>query len=318
MNTLNNIFQSKVQLQKMNYTKIVLVLLIVFLFSGCSIRKIVVGQLEPVVNEMQASILNEPEEIFVQGSLPFAIKFAESLYRYYPRSSYYSGKLALLYSAYTFAYFDETPYNDFDEDADAKIARLLTLYDKAYRFGIISMDARVRDFSTRILNSDSVDKLLSEVDKEDVETLFWLNFSWAMKILHQLSDTSELANLETVKKIADRINELDPDFFYGINSAIYIAYYGARVNALGGDRVKANEYYQKNLEKFGGRSLIGTYVYFRYVTVLSPDSDEFEEFYNRIKEFEIDTNSDFAFINTFVKRKAEELYVKKSWIFGNQ
>lgn len=293
------------------------VILIFFLvgLNNCSIRKIVVNQLEPVVDEMQISILNEPEEIFAKGSLPFAIKLAEALHHYYPKSSYYSGKLAMLYGAYTFAYFDDTPYDDFDESADANIERLLKLYNRAYNYGLKSMDRRIKNFSDQVLNPQAVNELMKEVKKNDVETLFWFNFAWAMKIFHQLHDTQQLAHLETVKKISDRINILDSDYFFGINTSIYIAYYGGRVDVLGGDKTKALKYYELNRKAYGNKSLIADFVFFRYVTIQNPTPKEFEIFYKRIKKFDVTKNPDFQFINNLLKKKADALYQKKSFLF---
>ncbi len=294
------------------------VVILIFFLAGlnnCSIRKIVVNQLEPVVDEMQGSILNEPEEIFAKDSLPFAIKFAEALHRYYPKSSYYSGKLAMLYGAYTFAYFDDTPYDDFDENADANIKRLLKLYDRAYNYGLKSMDRRIKNFSKQIFNPQVINELMKEVKNNDVETLFWFNFTWAMKILHQLHDTQQLAHLETIKKISDRINALDPDYFFGINTAIYIAYYGGRADVLGGNKAKALKYYELNRKVYGNKSLIADFVFFRYVTVQNSTPEEFEIFYKRIKKFDVAKNPDFQFINNLLKKKADVLYQKKSFLF---
>ncbi len=282
-----------------------LVFLFVVFLSNCSLRSIVAEQLKPVVDEMQTQVLNESEESLVSESLPFAIKFAESLYYYYPNYYYYSSKLTLLYSAYAFAYIDETPLDEFDELTEAKIARVNYLYDKAIDYGLKSLDRQIPGFSENILKKKDIKGTLAKVKKEHLETLFWFNFAWAMRLFNDLSDTSRLIHLETMKQIAERIIEIDEDYLYGASYAILIAFYGGRTASLGGDLNKANEYYALAEKAAANKSIISDFVYFRFVSILQPNDALFLKSYEKIRSFDVKQNRSFAFVNTFLKRKAK-------------
>ncbi len=272
-------------------------------------------QLKPVVDNMQEQVLNEEEEAIVSATLPFAIKFAESLYYYYPNYYYYASKLTLLYSAYAFAYIDETPLSDFDEEAESKIARVNYLYDKATHYGIIALEEKLPGFREGVIEKKDITGILARAKKEDVETLFWFNFAWAMRLFNDLSETERLTHLETMKQIAERIIAIDEDYLYGASYAILIAYYGGRVKSLGGDPDKAKQYYEKASQLGKGKSLISDFVYLRFVSILSTDDSAFEETYQKIATFNPRVNQDFAFVNTFLKRKAEAIYQKKDIFF---
>lgn len=294
---------------------ILVVFLISFVLGSCSLRKLLVIHTQPLIEELQKSVLDETQEEISKGALPFAIKFAEGFYYYYPQSPYYSSKLALLYGAYTFAYMDSGPYGDFDEEAEKKKKQVIVLYKKAFDYGMKSMNARIEDFSEKVYKKEEIDALLAQVEKEDVEALFWFNFSWALMIFEDLGDVKNLSALESIKKIAERIIELEEDYLYGASYAILCAYYGARTQAIGGDIQKAQEMYQKAFSISKDKSLIPAYVMLRFVSIQQLNTKLFDFYYGEIKDFDVSKNKEFSYVNTFLKRKAKILYTRKKEIF---
>lgn len=286
-----------------------------FFLTSCSVRNIVHTTFKPLVEELQKSVLSESHEDISKGSLPFAIKFAEAFYQYYPKSSYYSSKLALLYSAYAFAYVDDGPYSDFDDQADVKSKQSMELYRKAFYYGLLSLDKRIDGFAVNIYEKDLVDGLLAKTKKKDVEVLFWFDFAWALMLFEDLSDVKNLAALETIKKIAERVIELDKSYLYGSAYAILCAYYGARTKAIGGDAEKAKQLYQEAKVFSKGNSLVPDYVMMRFVATQQSDAKDFERYYREIEKFDVTENKDFSYVNVFLKRKAKNLYNRKKELF---
>ena len=292
----------------------VCLLLLIFSF-GCSLKRTISIQMEPLVNEVEKSILTESHEPISEYSLPFAIKFAEGFYGYYPKSKYFSSKLALLYGAYNLAYVDDGPYSDFEDNVEEKQRASKTLYKKSFDFGLKSLDLRLKGFASDYLDVEKLEKHLLKAKKRDVEALFWFSFSWSLLIINDLSDVENLLGLNNVFMIVERVIELDDGYFYGAPYALLAAYYGARTKSIGGDREKAIEMYELASKKGAGKSLIADYVMMRFVATQDQSSQAFEKYYQKIIAFDGSKSPELAYINVFLKRKARELYAKKDETF---
>ena len=284
-----------------------------FMLISCSLRKLVVDLSSPLIREVEHAFLSEKDIEFARQALPAHIKLAEGIHDYYPRSSYYSGKLCFLYAAYTFSFIDETPYDDFEEDREKKIRRVLEYYQRAFDYGMTSMDRRIKGFAKTIQKEP--DTVLRRVRKKDVETLFWLNFSWAMLIFNDTSNPRRLLELETVKKIADAIVRLDSAFLDGAVYAIYVAYYGGRSETIGGNWSLCERYYLEGKRVSKGQSLILDFVYFKFVAPQLKDDALFRRLYADILDRDIDRNPAFQLINQVIRIKAMQLFKKKDDFF---
>ncbi len=291
---------------------------IFLLLNSCSLRGFVVKQTAPIIEETQKAILSESEESIARGALEFAIKFSEGLYFYYPKSPYFSGKLALVYAAYAFAFVDGSPYSDFDDRADEQLSRTKGLYKKALGYGFKSMNARIPGFELAVKSKNSLRlaEALKKVKKKDAETLFWLDFAWAMGLFLDLSDVQELAHLEALQKIALRVDEISPKYLGGSILAVLIAYYGGRSDVIGGSRKKSDAFYKQALARSADSLLIADYVYLRFVLTQESSSEKFDSLYKKIQSFNIEKSPSFRFINVFLKRKSSELYAKKEFLFN--
>ncbi|BBM88327.1 hypothetical protein COTS27_00006 [Spirochaetota bacterium] len=293
---------------------IAIALLGVTLTSCASLRRLVIKEAFPAIEATERAILSESNEDIAKQSLPFAMKLAEGIYEYSP-NSLYASKLSLLYAAYAFAYVDNGPYDDFDLTADQQLRQSRALYKKAFSYALLSLDKKVKDFSINIYKPAQVPILLEQVNSSQVEALFWLNFSWAMILFSDLSDIKTLAQVETIRKLAERLVSLDDNYYYGAPYVILMAYYGGRSRAIGGNPTQALRYYKLAQQKSKGYSLIPYYVYMRFVAIEQADREGFEQAYREIKQFSIDNNKEFAFVNVFLKRKAKLLYEKQELFF---
>lgn len=287
-------------------------LLLISMFAySCSIGQILTKMTEKPIKNVQLGFLRESNVEFGREALPGIIKFAEGMNEYYP-NAFYAEKLTFLYSAYSFAFFDQSPFDDLDENSFELQKNMLDFYDRAYRYGLQSMDLSIKDFSKKLLNGDL--SVLEKVKKDQIEGLYWLTFAWAMRILNQTDDPYLVAQLATVKALVDRAYFLDSSYMNGAVFAMYVAFYGARTPTLGGDLEKTKKYYEEGEVYAKGKSLILDYVYLRYVTTLGRDSADFDKAYRKIEGFEIDDAAD-AFINGVIKQKARDLNRRKASFF---
>ncbi len=299
----------------MRFIKTILILIVYLFLLSCSAKKIAVKASANLVNHVQHNFMLENDLELAREGLPATIKLAQGLYDLYPRSPYYSGKLCFLYAAYGFAFIDNTPYDDFDEDKLQKKKRINYFYEKAYDYGLQSMNRRVKNFSTRIKHKDSLTAVLNEVEKEDIETLFWFNFSRAMLIFNNVDNNKLLMELSTVMAIADKIKALRPEFMHGAVYAFYLAYWGGRTSVQGGNLNKCRSYYKQGQKIAAGKSLILDFIFMRFVTPSYNLKKEFKAAGKKITDYDPLKAPDFIFINKAIKQKTKKLLPKTEFMF---
>ena len=293
--------------------KIIFLFLPCLFLIHCSFRQVVVQATGDIVDEVQISFMTENDPDLAQQAFPGLIKIAEGMYNYYPKSPYYSGKLCFLWATYTFAYIDETPYSDYDEEKEMKEKKLLDGYNRAYRFGLKSLNRRIPDFEENILSNPEA--ALKNIKERDIETLFWFHFAWAMRIFNDTSDPILVLQLETVKKIADVIFTIKPDYLNYAIYAVYVAYYGGRNKAIGGDPEKGLKFYQDGLSLSKNKNSILDFVFLKFVSTGQVDDEKFSEIYEKIMAFDPNSDPDNIFIHKVIQKKAGQLYLRKEDLF---
>ncbi len=288
---------------------------ILILATLTSCGGLVVNISKPVIEDIQTAYMLESDVGIAKDSLPTLIKLSEGLYRFHTNSPYYSGKVCFLLTAYTFAFVDELPFSDLDAEGETKTKRTLNFYERSFKYGMLSMNASIPNFEKDILSRTKTEEVLKKVTKEHIETLFWLDFAWAMRILNNTADAKLVLELDLVKKIAERIEVLDPQYLAGSVYAILQAYYGGRTEAIGGNKRLEKEYYEKGMKYAVGKSTILDYVYLRYVATQSSDKSAFEARYQQLKGFDVSKAPEFRFLNEVILQKTDFLYKKKEWLF---
>jgi hypothetical protein len=290
--------------------------LLASMLASCSIRHAAVDASATVINEVQTSFFLESDVDLARESFPTFLKLAEAMYRFYPKSPYYSGKLCFLFTAYTFAFVDESPWADTDEKGEAGMKRVLSFYDRAFEYGMASMEASIPGWRRDLLSHSNTARALSKVQKKHVETLFWLDFAWMMRILNNTADPTLLTQLNLAEALADRIAVVQPDYLYGSVYAVLGAFWGGRSKAVGGNPEKAKAYHQKAESYARGKSLIPAFVVLRYHITQTTDQKAFDATLEEIRGFDAESFPAFRFINEVIQRKTESLAKKKAMLFG--
>ena len=295
-----------------NKTSLFIVTFFIFTMTNC-VRHLAVNLSKPIIANVERQFMKESDLELAAEALPPLIKIAEGMESYNPNNPFYSGKLCYLLSAYTFAFLDEAPYSDFDVDSENKLQQMNQLYKRAYGAGMRAMNKQIKNFEITLLTNPQL--VIKKIKKEQVETVFWLTFSWAMLIFNNTHDTSMVIHLDKVKMLADRLKELDSDFLYGAIFAIDIAYYGGRRDSIGGNYKKSLKALNKSQKRYGRDSLIPLFVYLKFVSTQRADSELFDKTYRQLESFELNKNKEILFLNKIIKSKAKTLYDKKEDLF---
>ena len=178
---------------------------------------------------------------------------------------------------------------------------------------------RGRDYGIRILNknkqfnkalngtTNDVRKILTQLDKNLVPTLFWTANNWASWINLNFNNPEALADLPKVQLLMKRVLELDESYFYGGAHLFFAVTYGVRPPILGGNMEKAKQHFDRCFD-FAQEKFLLPYVYFaKYYAVRALDEDLFRKTLTRVINTPDDILVDQKLPNAIAKHKAKYL-----------
>lgn len=283
--------------------------------NSCFWRGIFIRASKTVITEVEASFFQESDLQLAKESIPTLIKFSEGLFGFYPKSSYYSGKLCFLYAAYAFSFLDRGYFDDFSPADQQDYDRMVKFYDRAFLWGVKTMEIRFPSSQKFLKNPIREEFPQITIKEKDVEFLFWFSLSWAMKIFHNTSDPVVVSQLQGLEKMIQVLLQ-HPGYLHGVIYSIPMALYGGRSAALGGNLDRAEKFYRDGNDFSNQKLLIFDYIRMRFIATQFDDEKIFEESYKKIKEFSIkDSPRELIFLNTLVKQKAKVLFENKKELF---
>lgn len=281
-----------------------ILLILIFISASCSFNKLVVGQMTPVLEKSAEALYEESDLQLAEQALASNLKLLEGLLKNDPQNEELNLLLAQGYAGYALG---------FVEDEDPQRAALF--YDRAYKYGF---NVLLEDYDDEWQwNKDNIQKLNSAIDgieDDNVDALFWSTFALAGKINVSLSDPAELSRLPVIEKMIDKIEQVNPDFFY---SAVYLlkgSIAGMKPRMLGGSPDKALQYFDTNIEKTNGTFLLSFVYKAKFYAAKVLDEELFDQLISQI-ENETSGPKEMALFNQIARKKAALLKAKKEDLF---
>jgi len=288
----------------MKYPRYIIVIISLSVFSSCSINKMVIGQMEPILKESSNALYEESDLQLAEQALAGNLKLVEGLLKNDPENKQLLLLLAQGYAGYALGFVE-----DYDKE------RAIIFYKRA------------RDYAMRILRQDQtfaaaedegLDRLSEVIDNygsDKVPALFWAGFAGAGYINLDLSNPEALIELPKIQIMMDRVETVNPGFFYG---AVYLyqgSVLGMKPVMMGGDPEKAKVYFEKNLELNDEKFLLA-YIYMaEYYAAKTINEELYDECIRQVQEAPVDILPAITLLNRIAKRKAEFLVKSKEKIF---
>lgn len=275
-----------------------------FTLSACSINRIAVRRLTPVLQNSADAVYEETDLKIAEQALASNLKLLEGLLKTDP-----GNEELLLLTVKGFAGYAL----GFAEDEEPGRAR--ELYKRAQRYGITLLKQNSR-FSRNYDNGlEEFSQMLQEMHEKDLPALFWTAFSWAGYLNLSLDDPAAIVELPRVEAIMHRVMELDSTFFYGGAQLFLGSMYGLKPRMLGGNPERAKDYFERNLKLTDGRFLL-TYVYLaEYYAAKTLDEKAFDEYLETVLETPVEVLEEMPLLNAIAKKKAHFLMKRKEKLF---
>lgn len=278
--------------------------LVLFIFSACSMNKIVIGQMEPILQQSSAALYEETDLQLAEQALAGNLKLIEGLLKNDPQNEQLLLLLAQGYSGYAMG---------FVEDYDPERAKMFYLRARDYALQVLRKDKSFLTAEKKGL--DPLTNVVNDYGIDKVPALFWAGFAGAGYINLDLTNPMALVDLPKIQLFMDRVETLNPSFYYG---AVYLyqgSVLGMKPVIMGGNPDKAKEYFEKNLE-LNEKKFLLAYIYMaKYYAAKTLNEELYEQCIQKIKSTPVDILPEMALVNKIAKRKAKLLMQSKEDIF---
>ncbi|MEM5947490.1 TRAP transporter TatT component family protein [Spirochaetia bacterium 38H-sp] len=208
-----------------------LIVVSVIIFSSCSIKQLAIDSLTSSMSATgePSPFLTEEDPEFAKQSLPFALKLYETLLQQDPQNTQLLLMLAQGFTSYSNA-FVEAPakrleINEYDKQ-QKEFARAKAFYLRAYRYALKSMEIRHKGFS-KAWDAQNLELAFENIDRDDVDYLYWLGTSLLAAIAIQPSDPAMSIKIPQAVGACTAVLRLNPYYSDGAIHEMFIRLYGS-------------------------------------------------------------------------------------------
>lgn len=249
-------------------TRFSLVLILVFLHSGCS--SFVSGATKNLANQLQATISEHDDPELVKDAVPAYMLMVESLLRSDPENVDLLTAASSLYSAYSSVFVSEPE-------------RQKRLAERAFRYGknaVCYYDDEYCGLNEKNFNEFS--KIVAELDEDDVPVFFALGSSWAGWIRSNSGDFNAVADIPKIETMMQRMAVVDESYQDGVVH-MYLGVLATLIPpTLGGKPEIGRQHFEKAMALSNNQNLMVYVTYAQQYARLLFDRELHDNLLNRV------------------------------------
>lgn len=196
-------------------------------------------------------------------------------------------------------------------------AAALDSCSKPERAAAVSVKARLYGMSL-LWNCDNLhgnctlplsdlEQTLAQLDRDDVDLLFWAANGWATWIRHQQGSPESLAQLVRVEQMMLRVLELDETYYHGGAHLFLGVYHGSKPALLGGNPELARRHFEQALAISNRQFLPALVLYAETYARMAFDRELFVALLQEVIDFPLESQPDISLANQVAKRDAIRL-----------
>ncbi len=278
------------------FPKIILVLLVSGLFTGCmSSQQIMTEKAPALFRDVALSANRQSDVVLVRQGIPSYLMLIDGMLRSYPEN-----RDLLLAGAQAYA-----SYASVLEEDEQDRAAYLSERAKQYALKALELTPPFKGVLGKPL--EVFQERLEQTEKKHVPTLFWVGNIWGSWIAAGSEGPAAMADLPWVEALMDRALRLDPAFYYGGSHLFKAILLSARPEQFGGNLKKAEEHFKKAMDYGQGKFLMTHVYYAEYYARQTLNRDLFVSTLKRVLETSPQIEPDLTLSNTIAQRKARKL-----------
>jgi predicted anti-sigma-YlaC factor YlaD len=284
------------------------ILLIMILFSACSIKKLAMNQVANALTDQTSSTVfsgdNDPE--LIGDALPFAIKLYESLMTANPGHQGLKLKTGSLYIMYANAFLQTPalmlPENEF-KIQEFNYKRAKNLYLRGRDIVLAALEHKYPGFRQN-LQKKLFTQALSVTNKKDVPLLYWAGAGWLGAYAIDPFDMDLGMTMPAAAALMNRVLELEENYASGAIHEFFVLYYGSLPDYMGGNLQKARDHFAKAIAISAGKSSTPYIALATTVAVKEQNISEFQSLLKQALAIDPDIDPENRLLNILNHRKA--------------
>ena len=281
-------------------------LLLMFLLTGCSIRRFAVNKIGDALASGGSTYSSDDDLQLIGEALPFSLKLIEGLLADSPK---HKGLLITAcegFTTYAYVYVQHKAGVVAEQDlvrARQMRTRARRLYLRARVYGRRRLEASYKGIAERLEKDPRA--ALSVIKKKDVPALYWNAAALGLGISVSKNDAEMLAHLPQVDALLERSLELDESWNEGALHVFQVTLASAKPGQL--DYKKIKKHFDRALELSRGKQA-GLYVsYAETVSISKQDRPEFVSLLKKALAIDPDQYKEIRLANLVAQRRARWL-----------
>ena len=280
-------------------TLLVLIFIIASL-SGCSMGQMIARSTVSILDGSVDAMNRETDLVLAEQAIPANLKLIEGLIAEDKNNRVLPAYAAQGFYGYAFGFVElDSP------------ARALPLYRRGLEHALNAL--RLFGFNADIGTStpDTIRESVSKLGHSAVPALFWAASNWAKMIDLNRTDPTLLADMGSVEALMQRVQQLQPDYYYGGPSTFYGVYLGSRSPMFGGNFTKSEQNFTDANTVSNGKLLIIDVLQAEYLERQRLNQEKFRSLLQAVIDTPVGHFPEMALVNQIARKRARYLLTKE-------
>ena len=161
------------------------------------------------------------------------------------------------------------------------------------------------EFALSVVEGDQ--QTLADLDRADVDLLFWAGNGWATWIRPQAGSPQSLIQLPQLEQIMLRVLELDETYYHGGAHLFLGAYYGSKPPLLGGNPELSRSHFERSLSISNRQFLPALVLYAQTYARMTFNQELYVSLLQEVIDFPIESQPNSGLANQVAKHNARRL-----------
>jgi len=292
-------------------------LLILFVSSGCSIKRIAVNKMGDALAGTGDTFEGDDDPDLIGDALPFALKLMESLLAESPRHTGLLLATASGFTEYSYAFVGTPAERAFSEnvaESNRLRGRARRLYLRARAYGMRALEVRYPGFAASLDSNQPA--ALARIRKHDVPLLYWTAAAQGLAISASKGDPEMIAQLPVVEAFIRRAMELDEGWNEGALPEFLISIEASRSGVSATElQARIGRYYEQALRLSGGRRASLFVSYAENSAIPAQRRAQFQELLERALRIDPNQHPETRLATLLAQRRAQWLMGRMDELF---